>query len=176
MGMLCPRALQLQFKAETPQLTALCSCCPTSDPLFGSNPQRFALPAAKPAPGRWVRGHERWESSLGLRLHGRRVLLAERGSAARTSLSAVYPPRLGAAWESSAGCGSLLSSSSSWKLSTRPSAVRPVAASVSRCHFGSASAGSSRSCRHPSPTASPARFTTVWLQVLSTRAPARWSP
>lgn len=69
-----------------------------------------------------------------------------------------------------------LSPSSSWKLSASPSALRPVAASVSRCHFGSASAGRSCSCRHPSPIASPVRFTTVELHILSACAPARWSP
>ena len=126
--------------------------------LFGSNLQRFGLPAAKLAPGRWASEHGCWESSLGLRLRGSRVLLAGGGGA----LQRIPPyqlftlPRLGRAC-----CSFLVSSSSSWKLSTRSSAVRPVAASVSCCHFGSASAGSSCSCRHPSLIASPVRLTMV---------------
>lgn len=77
------------------------------------------------------------------------------GFAAHSSLSAVYPSTQGTAWENRACCSLLGSSSSSWKVPTSSPDIRPVAASVSRCHFGSASAGSS--CSSAIPLGSPLR-------------------
>lgn len=39
MGILCSGALSPRYEAETLQLTALCSCCPASDPLWIRSPE-----------------------------------------------------------------------------------------------------------------------------------------
>lgn len=138
MGILDPCVSQLQSGAETPQLKALCSCRPASDPL-------------------WIKSLDIWAASgktgsgavaLGA---GTMRCCTRGGFAARAFFFFFFSPYqlfscslLRAAGVSNARCSSLPSSSSSWKLS----AGRPAAASVSR--FGSVSAGSSCSCRHPS--------------------------
>lgn len=128
--------------------------------LFGSNLLRFGLPAAKLTEGRCVLGTDTGNRPWAELWDSRGVLAAWGGFAAHSSLSAVYPSTLGTAWESRACCRLLGSSSSSWKLPTSSPDIRPVAASVSRCHFGSASAGSS--CSSGIPLGSPLQLHFPW--------------